>query len=114
MLTSEEIQQIVAESGQRVRAKLIDSLDQRVTGAIEEQLKTQIAEEVRRFVESEVLPELRDQLIGERPMIIAAAANSVQLIAATLTAALVTRAEKTLTSDYDARRLLKALLGEFF
>jgi vacuolar-type H+-ATPase subunit C/Vma6 len=113
VLTSEEIHQIVAESGQKIREKVLARIEEQTVSAIEGELRGAIAKEVQTFVAENVIPAVREQLAGEKPKLVEAAVRAAGPIADALTKALVARVEKTLENDYDASEILKKLISRY-
>jgi hypothetical protein len=113
MLSAEEIQQIVAESGSRIRQQVLERIDAKVTTAIEDSLRNDIAVEVKKFVAEEVLPEVREQLAGAKAEIVKAAVLASAPIAEALMKALVTAVEHTLADNYATSEILKKLISRY-
>jgi hypothetical protein len=101
---------IMPEVYQQLTAKLVESLAYDVYQAASKA----VAEDVKVFVDAEVVPALRASMAERKDEIIATLAAEVGKVGPQIAAKLAESAAKQLTSDYKFRALLKALFGDAY
>jgi hypothetical protein len=71
----------------------------------------QISDAVNKFVEAEIIPAIRDELVAQKGLILEAAIKSISTISDSLAEGMLKTAAKNVGDDWRRREIIKALFG---
>jgi hypothetical protein len=74
-------------------------------------INSQISEAVNKFVEAEIIPVIREELVAQKGAIIEAALKSISTISDSLAEGMLKTAAKNIGDDWRRREIIKALFG---
>lgn len=103
----------VSEILSEARETLIESIKQDVLSnikwSITRQLDNEIGPIIKEFVATEIAPEIRSRLVGQKSEILKAATDQIPEIASKVVGAIVKQMAENLGKSYQADKIIKAL-----
>lgn len=108
-LTDEQKQQIVDAAAADIRAKAIVDATDSLTQWVRRAIASTIENEVRTLVVNEIIPAVKEELILNKAVLIAAAVNAAEEMTMILRTALVENLKKKLETNYQRTAIMKAM-----
>ena len=107
--TQEQMDQILAEGKDELVAAAVQAIRDRINWAAKDCIAAQIKPIVEKFVQEEIVPELVEQLVGQKSVILAGVVAQANDIGAAFVQALVDQVAKTLGDSYSRKKVFEAL-----
>ena len=110
-LTDEQLSGILAEGKAQMIEAAVDSVRSHVTYAIKNQLTESIRPIVQTFIDTEIVPELADALMGAKSTILTKVVDRANEIGGLFASALANEVAERMGTDYKRRKFFETLFG---
>lgn len=110
-MTEDDLRQFLEENRDAIANRLREDAIKRLSESVQWRLPQDVQEVVNEFFKTEVAPVIRQTLLDQKGPIINAAVKAAAEVSDVLAKSIVERALKVISSDYESRDVIKALLG---
>lgn len=113
-LPEDVMQEILQESTDKIKAGVVEQMTRDFAATARWEVDAHIREQVKKFVEEEIAPEIIKALAAEKPALVERAVLAAGEIADELRKALVGRVTENLAMGYKRDKTLDAIFGKGF
>jgi hypothetical protein len=109
IFTEDQLKELVASTLPQIKENLRKAMEGQLQEVVQWQMRDIIKDEVGKFLEAEIVPELAAYLKEQKAPLLKTAIKTANLIGEELTKALIEKAKKSLSSEWNVEKIAKEI-----